>query len=122
VTAPARPSTAPGRLIALLLAALVALAGFAALAGPANASSDEEARLFEATNQSRAQHGLAPLAYDPAAVGVARAWAEELARSGNLRHNPSLADRSTPTLPTSGAGSARTSATPARSSPSRTRT
>jgi hypothetical protein len=87
----ARSRATAERLIAVLLAALVALAGVAALAAPAGAGDvEDEARLFELTNQSRAQAGLAPLAYDPAAVGVARAWAQELARSGNLRHNPNL--------------------------------
>jgi hypothetical protein len=79
------------RLTALLLAAVVALAATVALARPAGADNlADEARLYELHNQARAQNGLAPLAYDPAAVGVARGWANELARSGNLRHNPDL--------------------------------
>lgn len=80
------------RLGATVLALLVVVAGALALtARPAAAGPvDDEARLFSLTNQSRAAAGLAPLAYDPAAVSVARGWAAELARSGQLRHNPNL--------------------------------
>jgi len=76
----------------VVLTALVAVAAASmALAVPASAGTvEDEARLFELTNQARAQSGLAALAYDSAAVGVARGWAQELARSGNLRHNPDL--------------------------------
>ena len=78
------------RLIATFLAVLVALAASTALAAPAGADPADEARLFELTNAARAANGLAAFAYDPAATGVARAWAQELARSGQLRHNPNL--------------------------------
>jgi uncharacterized protein YkwD len=88
------PRTAPlparclAALVALLVAAAVALA-FAA--GPAAADdAADEVRLFQLTNDSRAANGCAPLAYDTAASSVARSWAAELARSGNLRHNPNL--------------------------------
>ncbi len=89
------PTTAlkptPARIVAVLLAALLAAAASFALAPPAGADNlSDEARLYELQNQARAEHGLAPLAYDAAAVGVARGWAGELARSGNLRHNPNL--------------------------------
>ena len=72
---------------ALLLVLLVATTSFGPNAG---ASAADENRLFELTNQARSQAGLAPLALDGAASGVARAWAQELARSGQLRHNPNL--------------------------------
>ena len=90
VTASSRSVTKFERLLAVLLTALVAVAASVALASPASAGAEDEARLYELTNHSRAQHGLGALAYDPAAVSVARAWATELARSGNLRHNPNL--------------------------------
>ena len=90
MTAPSRSVTKLERLIAVLLTAMVAVAASVALAAPAAANAEDEARLFELTNQSRVQNGLGALAYDPAAVGVARAWAAELARSGQLRHNPNL--------------------------------
>lgn len=82
----------PRALASLLLAVLVAAAASLALASPASAGTvEDENRLFELQNQARAQNGLAALAYDSAAVGVARGWAQELARSGSLRHNPNLA-------------------------------
>jgi hypothetical protein len=57
----------------------------------ARATTTDEARLYQLTNGSRAQAGLPPLAYDDLASAVARAWANELAASGDLRHNPNLA-------------------------------
>lgn len=79
------------RSVAVLLALLVALAASVALAPPASAGTvEDEGRLFQLHNQARAAAGLAPFAYDSAAVGIARGWAEEMARTGNLRHNPNL--------------------------------
>jgi hypothetical protein len=78
------------RIVAVLVAGLVALSASVALAPAAGADVAEEARLYELTNQSRAQNGLGALSYDGAATGVARAWAQELANSGSLRHNPNL--------------------------------
>jgi hypothetical protein len=75
--------------VAAVLAVVIATS--AAFANPAGADDiGDEARLYELTNQSRAQNGLGSLAYDPGLVGVARGWAQELARSGSLRHNPNL--------------------------------
>lgn len=80
-----------GRVAVLLLAVLAGLGAVVGLASPAAAGTvEDENRLYELQNQARAQNGLAGLAYDSAAVGVARKWAQELARSGNLRHNPNL--------------------------------
>src|SRR5687768_1965928 len=79
------------RLLAVVLAAMVALAATTALASPASAGNvEDEGTLYSLTNSARAANGLAPLAYDAAATGVARTWAQELARSGQLRHNPNL--------------------------------
>lgn len=87
-----RATRTPRALVALLLSVLVAAAASVALASPAAAGTvEDENRLYELQNQARAQNGKAALAYDPAAVGVARGWAQELARSGSLRHNPNLA-------------------------------
>jgi uncharacterized protein YkwD len=91
VTVSSRSVTKLERLVAVLVAALVAAVASLALASPAAAgNAEDEARLFELTNQARGQNGLGALAYDPAAVSVARSWAAELARSGQLRHNPNL--------------------------------
>lgn len=75
-------------LVVLALAAAGALVGIGA--SPAAAASAEESELYALTNQARAARGLRPLAYDGAASNVARTWAQELARSGSLRHNPNL--------------------------------
>jgi uncharacterized protein YkwD len=88
-TAPPRPLAS--KLAAAVLALLAAAAACVVLAPPASAGPvEDEARLYELTNQARAEHGLPPLQYDSAATGVARAWAQELARSGQLRHNPNV--------------------------------
>lgn len=79
------------RFVAVALAGLLACVAAVGLARPAAAGiEDDEARLFELHNQARAEQGLAALAYDSAAVAVARGWAQELASSANLRHNPDL--------------------------------
>jgi uncharacterized protein YkwD len=87
-----RTAPVPARCLAALVSLLVAAsAALAFAAGPAAADdAADEIRLFQLTNESRAAYGRAPLAYDAAASSVARAWAAELARSGNLRHNPNL--------------------------------
>lgn len=81
------------RIARFALVGLVALLALVPLgAAPAGAAPvDDEARLFELHNTARAENGLPPLQYDSAAVGVARSWAAELARSTSLRHNPNLA-------------------------------
>lgn len=92
VPSPVASRMTPTRITAVVLALLIAVAASVGLASPASAGIEQdEARLYELTNQARAQSGLGALAYDSAAVGVARAWAQELARSQSLRHNPNLA-------------------------------
>jgi uncharacterized protein YkwD len=82
----------PARIVAALLVVLVAASAALALGASPAAADDvaDEARLFQLTNESRLANGRGPLTYDPAASGVARSWAAELARSGSLRHNPNL--------------------------------
>ncbi len=80
------------RCAAIVVVGLVASLASLSLAAPASADqAGDEARLFQLTNESRASNGLGPLSYDPAASNVARRWAEELGRSGVLRHNPNVA-------------------------------
>ncbi|MBA2282843.1 MAG: CAP domain-containing protein, partial [Acidimicrobiia bacterium] len=88
---PATPRPLAVRMVVAALAALVAVTASIALASPAAAdTATDEARMYQLTNESRAANGRGALAYDGAASGVARAWAVELARSNNLRHNPNL--------------------------------
>ncbi len=75
-------------LVVLALAAAGAFVGIGA--SPAAAATADESELYALTNQARAARGLGPLAYDAAASIVARTWAQELARSGSLRHNPNV--------------------------------
>jgi len=81
--------TARTAAVSVLIGVVALILGFGATPATADTLSDE-ARLLQLHNSERTSHGLAPLSIDPAATGVARAWAEELARSGNLRHNPNL--------------------------------
>jgi hypothetical protein len=75
--------------------------GFIALACavglPSHAQSPEAHQLLQATNADRAQHGLAPLRWDPALASAAQRHAEQMARAGALSHQfagePDLATR-----------------------------
>lgn len=60
------------------------------LAPPAGASVTS---LYDRVDASRAAAGLKPLARNPKVAAVAQSWAEELARSGTLRHNPYFASQ-----------------------------
>lgn len=91
---PAPTRTKARTALLALLTLLVAAAASLGLAAPSSAATaDDEARLFQLTNDARSANGLAPLAYDTLASNVARVWAQELARSANLRHNPNLANQ-----------------------------
>ncbi|MDX6234367.1 MAG: hypothetical protein QOH68_3472 [Nocardioidaceae bacterium] len=87
----ARYRSVAGRLSTVALVVLVAAAASFASASPAAADTpSDEARLYQLTNQSRADNGLAALAYDPLASNVARRWSEHMAASNDLQHNPNL--------------------------------
>jgi hypothetical protein len=77
-----------GRWVTRLLAAVVGLATVT-VAGQAaaGAGSSDAASILALTNSSRTANGLAPLAVDGEAAGVAQAWAEHLAASQALAHN-----------------------------------
>lgn len=47
-----------------------------------------EARVLAAHNDERAHTGVPSLRWDPALAADARAWADELARTGEFRHAP----------------------------------
>ena len=76
------------RWLAALSLTVTALAGSAAFAGAASASSAGD--LAAATNTSRVSAGLAPLTVNAQLSAVAQAWANKLAAAGVLSHNPSL--------------------------------
>lgn len=92
MTASRAPRSVLRPAVAAFLALVTLLAVMAVGAPPAAAgTAEEEAELHQLQNQARREHGLAALADDHAADAVARSWAQELARSGDLRHNPNLA-------------------------------
>lgn len=54
------------------------------------AHGDDAGTLFSDVNALRASNGLPPLALDPTMTGVAQMWAEHLASTQMLAHNPQL--------------------------------
>jgi uncharacterized protein YkwD len=82
-------------LAALVVAALVmALAPpTVAEAAPARtaAESSAEARLVDSHDQARRAAGRSSLRVAPDLREVARAWSDEMARTGSFRHNPNVA-------------------------------
>jgi len=87
-----RQSTRRHKFISAVLLGLIVLTSMVAVAPtPAGAQSTaDEGALFAATNQSRAANGLPPLQYDPWASNVANNWANWLAGTQVLQHNPNL--------------------------------
>ena len=74
---------------------LVALAavviGVVIMGSPASADAGaSEAAFYSHINAVRAADGKPPLVRDAQADGVARAWSAEMARTGQLSHNPNL--------------------------------
>ena len=72
-------------LVAALLMAITALV----LAPTASASASESGSIHSFINQARAAGGLAPLTRNAPLDQVAANWANQLAASGQLAHNPS---------------------------------
>ena len=62
------------------------------MAPPAGGSGETDAsRLLSLTNDLRGTVGLPPLTLDAPATGVATGWAEQLAGTDGISHNPDLA-------------------------------
>lgn len=76
------------RTLAVLAAVLIGLLVTAAAAS-AEPAANEEA-FYAQINGLRASEGKPPLIRDAQADGVARAWSGEMARTGQLSHNPNL--------------------------------
>ncbi|MEY2452977.1 MAG: lysyl endopeptidase [Acidimicrobiaceae bacterium] len=89
------PNSAISRVLSgLLLLVLVTTCTIGLAASPASAqSAADESALFAATNQSRADNGLPALQYDPQLSSIANAWANHMASTRTLEHNPSLVDQ-----------------------------
>lgn len=58
-----------------------------ALIGTGCVKNDEALRLAKAVNDARQKNRLAPLVFDMRLVEKAQSWADEMARSGNVRHS-----------------------------------
>lgn len=85
----------PGRLRAVLAAAVTILAALTALTvvdAPVAQAADSgaEAAFVSSLNNIRAQHGLQPLHVYNELVGVARGWSDHMAAAGGISHNPAL--------------------------------
>lgn len=80
-----RPRAAATLLLALVLACV-------ALLGPATGAAASSADVVSRLNGARADAGLAPLQASSDLTAVAQRWAERMAASGELAHNPALAD------------------------------
>src|SRR3954453_9221115 len=71
-------------------AAVVAATAVCAMAAAGPSYASTESSYLSILNQERASHGLAPLHVSADLTSVAHAWAETMAASQSLRHNPSL--------------------------------
>jgi len=68
----------------------VAIAVTIAVALGGTSYAEDSASYLGVLNQERASHGVAPLHMSADLVRVAQSWSEEMARTGELRHNPRL--------------------------------
>ncbi|WP_432520830.1 CAP domain-containing protein [Kineococcus sp. SYSU DK006] len=90
----------PRRLLAPLLAALVALPCAAvAAAAPAAAAqvlqpvvpaATQEQQILDGLNRERARVGAPPVVLDPVLEAVAQSWADVLGQGDGMKHNPDL--------------------------------
>lgn len=62
-----------------------------AAASPTAVAPTQKEQLLEHINADRRRAGVAPLALHDGVANVARRWAADLARQGQLRHHPDLA-------------------------------
>lgn len=97
-----------------LLCALLCVALLAALASPAAASASPisiEVELARLLNAERRHAGVAPLRIDVRLVTTARSWSHDMARRGQLSHDPNLAASAPAGAHTLGENVGRTSGT-----------
>jgi uncharacterized protein YkwD len=79
-----------------LLVAMLALPLGALTPAAAHASAgSDESRFYSLTNQLRASVGVPGLSLDAGISDVARGWAQQMAASGGISHNPSRGDQIT---------------------------
>ncbi len=78
------------RIVVMLTALAIGLAGLLAVGAPASAASSD---LYSMLNQSRFDAGLKGLARDSRLDKVAQDWTNYMARTGTLAHNPSYSEQ-----------------------------
>lgn len=78
-----------------LLVAMLALPLGALTPAAAHAAGSDESRFYSLTNQLRASVGVPGLTLDAGMSNVARGWAQQMAASGGISHNPSRGDQIT---------------------------
>lgn len=96
-TAPRTARSLPPLVATVLVAVVLAVA--AGLLGPTAAGAQGApptpdplaAALVDMIDGSRAEHGLAPLGWDPALADIAVGWSATMAAEGRLHHNPGAA-------------------------------
>lgn len=88
-------SSATTRRCAVLLALLGVVLGVLAVAVPTAPASASPAQLTDAINRERAARGLPALAVAGDLQTVAQRWSEHMASTGQLAHNPRVADQVT---------------------------
>lgn len=82
------------RAVVLSMTLAVAALGGAVLApAQAHAASEPGVQIAELTNQARADNGAGALLYSDQLEEVAQSWAEQMAASASLQHNPNVADQ-----------------------------
>jgi murein L,D-transpeptidase YcbB/YkuD len=82
----------PTRVVGSTVAAAAAVVGFGALAPlPASAATTDGAAYLSVLNVERAGQGLRPLAERADLDAVAQSWAQHMADTTTLSHNPDLA-------------------------------
>ena len=89
---PARRSSR-ARLVAVVVAVvLLVLPALASVGAPSAGATPTslESQMFTLLNQTRAQAGRAPLAWDEQLLPAARAWSAHLAATGVLSHDPNM--------------------------------
>jgi peptidoglycan hydrolase-like protein with peptidoglycan-binding domain len=90
---PALPLTSPQRGLAMFAAAGVVAGALVGGVGatPAHAATSNATYFINAINAQRVAHGRARLAVDATMMASAQHWAEQMAKSNSLYHNPHLA-------------------------------
>ncbi|MEE8601140.1 CAP domain-containing protein [Euzebya tangerina] len=81
------------RLVLALVLSVLMILPATGVSAQTEFEEEAEQAFIDATNETRAEQGLAPLANNLLLREVARGWTEELVASGQLAHNPSYSQQ-----------------------------